>query len=75
MGKYFYADIKSDFQLCSCSNFCALPSAQMRTNAPGTKPAGLHLAITLWAAISACARQVSTLRLLPADARMLMNVP
>ncbi len=42
---------------CAVVLILRLPSTQMRTNVPGTKPAGLHLAITLWAAISACARQ------------------
>lgn len=47
----------------------------MRTNVPGTNSVGRRLAITLWAAISACAHQVSTLSLLLAAARMLMNAP
>lgn len=55
--------------------FLCLPYTQMRTNAPGTRCVGRHLAITLWAAISVCAHQVSTLRPLLVAARMLMNAP
>lgn len=77
MGKAFIRLTQKKPQQFSVADFSflCLPSTQMRMNVPGTKSAGRRLAITLWAAISACARQVSTLRLLPVAARMLMNAP